>query len=71
MKTPFPGRNGLCFTYLRPCLQDKQAVPMRPISTLLTLVAAAAFGGMAATALHHGLQPPAQAGPATQAQLLP
>ena len=44
---------------------------MRPISTLLTLVAAAAFGGMAATALHHGLQPPAQAGPAAQVDALP
>jgi len=44
---------------------------MRPLPTLLALVAAAAFGGLAATALHLGLRPPAQARPAEQAEMLP
>ena len=44
---------------------------MRPLPTLLALVAAAAFGGLVATALHIGLRPPAQAQPAEQADALP
>ena len=44
---------------------------MRPLPTLIALVAAAAFGGLAATAIQYGLQPPAQARPAAQADALP
>src|SRR5690554_7676623 len=44
---------------------------MRPLPTLLALVAAAAFGGLAATALHLAVQPPAGAQPAGPAGELP
>ncbi len=43
--------------------------PSSTKTTLLALTAAAAFGGFAATALHEGLEPPAQAAPAIPAAL--
>ncbi len=43
--------------------------PSTTKTTLLALTAAAAFGGFAATALHEGLEPPAQAAPAIPAAL--
>src|SRR5690606_37799753 len=45
-----------------PALQERPT-PMRAAPTLLALVAAAAFGGFAATALREGLQQPAAAAP--------